>query len=91
MLCLGSHVRGRARGNRHGCSLSRSRAVTGAPAASSRFGTAADDSVDIFGESQLAGAIQGIHIIVTGVTYGSTTATLSHGGADVFVTSVPAP
>lgn len=63
----------------------------GAPAASTQFGTAADDGVDIFGESQLAGATRGADVAVTGVTYGGTTSTLSHGGADVFVTQVAGP
>lgn len=63
----------------------------GAPAATTQFGTAADDGVDIFGESQLAADVRGTDVTVTGVTYGSTSSTLSHGGADVFVTQVAAP
>ena len=65
--------------------------AAGAPAASTQFGTAADDGVDIFGEAQLAAAAHGTTVTVTGVTYGSTSSTDALGGADVFVTPVAAP
>jgi hypothetical protein len=58
---------------------------SGTVQATRQFGTAADDGVDPFAESNLylSGAAQW----TTGVTYGNA-ATRNHGGADVFVYSL---
>ncbi len=64
---------------------------SGAPKATAQFGTAANDGADTFGEADLALAASGSTLWLTGVTYGNSTATRSHGGADVFTYHVAAP
>ncbi|MBN8887768.1 MAG: hypothetical protein J0I77_18725 [Rudaea sp.] len=50
-----------------------------------QFGTVYADGADTYSESNLFMALDGATVWTSGVTYGNTTATRNHGGADVFV------